>query len=74
MRDDRTGSQPKDDRKARLAEQLRANLQKRKAQARSRRTGEADSRQEGIAAAADCTDVPNNSPNGIRGLGALCLL
>ena len=36
------------DRKARLAEQLRANLQKRKAQTRSRRTGEADSRPEGI--------------------------
>ncbi|BCH26721.1 hypothetical protein MesoLjLc_66200 [Mesorhizobium sp. L-8-10] len=36
------------DRKARLAEQLRANLQKRKAQTRSRRIGEADSRPEGI--------------------------
>jgi hypothetical protein len=40
------------DRKKRLADELRANLQKRKAQARSRRTGEADSRPEGIAAAA----------------------
>ncbi len=40
-----------DDRKARLAEQLRANLQKRKAQARARRAGDADSRQEGISAA-----------------------
>jgi hypothetical protein len=39
------------DRKKRLAEELRANLQKRKAQARSRRIGEADSRPEGIAAA-----------------------
>jgi hypothetical protein len=38
-------------RKARLAEQLRANLQKRKAQARARRTGEADNRPEGIKAA-----------------------
>jgi len=40
-----------DRRKARLAEALRANLQKRKAQSRSRRTGEADTRPEGLAAA-----------------------
>ncbi len=39
-----------DMRKTRLAEELRANLQKRKAQSRSRRTGNADSRPEGIAA------------------------
>ena len=39
------------DRKARLAEQLRTNLQKRKAQARARRSGDADSRPEGISAA-----------------------
>ena len=38
------------DRKGRLAEQLRANLQKRKAQSRSRRTGEADQRPDGLAA------------------------
>lgn len=38
-------------REARLAEALRANLHKRKAQARSRRAGEADQRQDGIAAA-----------------------
>jgi hypothetical protein len=38
-------------RKARLAEALRANLQKRKAQSRSRRTGQADSRPEGLPAA-----------------------
>jgi hypothetical protein len=44
-------STQKDARKARLAEQLRANLQRRKAQARARRTGEADERPEGIAAA-----------------------
>ncbi|MHA6641085.1 hypothetical protein [Mesorhizobium sp. A623] len=37
-------------RKARLAEALRANLQKRKAQSRSRRTGQADSRPEGLPA------------------------
>jgi hypothetical protein len=40
-------------RKARLAETLRANLMKRKAQARARRKGEADGRPEGIAAAKD---------------------
>ena len=38
-------------RKARLAEALRANLQKRKAQARSRRSGDADTRPDGLAAA-----------------------
>ena len=38
-------------REARLAEELRANLQKRKAQARSRRTGEADDRPDGLDAA-----------------------
>ncbi|ESY84301.1 hypothetical protein NKI12_24365 [Mesorhizobium australicum] len=38
-------------RKNRLAEQLRANLQKRKAQSRSRRTGEADQRPDGLGAA-----------------------
>lgn len=35
-------------RKDRLSEQLRANLAKRKAQTRARRTGEADQRPEGI--------------------------
>ncbi|AEH86989.1 conserved hypothetical protein [Mesorhizobium opportunistum WSM2075] len=39
------------DRKDRLAEQLRANLQKRKAQSRSRRTGGADQRPEGLGGA-----------------------
>lgn len=38
-------------RKARLAEQLRINLQRRKAQARSRRAGEADQRPDGLVAA-----------------------
>ena len=37
-----------DTRKARLAAQLRANLSKRKAQARSRRAGEADRRPDGL--------------------------
>jgi len=48
---DKPQESPKDDRKARLAEQLRANLQKRKAQARARRAGEVESRPEGISAA-----------------------
>lgn len=38
-------------RAARLAEQLRANLARRKAQARARRDGAADERPEGLAAA-----------------------
>ncbi|HTV68976.1 MAG TPA: hypothetical protein VMF90_10595 [Rhizobiaceae bacterium] len=38
------------DRKARLAEQLRANLTRRKAQTRSRRAGEADRRPDGLDA------------------------
>ena len=48
--DDKTVSPKKGgtDRKSRLAEQLRANLQKRKAQLRSRRTGEADERPDGL--------------------------
>jgi hypothetical protein len=43
--------QPSDDRRKRLAEQLRTNLQRRKTQARSRRDGSEDRRPEGIAAA-----------------------
>jgi hypothetical protein len=39
------------ERKARLADALRVNLQRRKGQARARRAGEADRRDEGIAAA-----------------------
>jgi len=46
-------SDPAVHRKARLAEQLRANLQRRKAQARSRRDGEADERPEGLGASED---------------------
>lgn len=37
-----------DPRKARLAERLRANLQRRKQQARARRAGAADERPEGL--------------------------
>ena len=50
-RGDRSPTRQDDARKARLAEQLRANLQRRKAQARSRRAGDADLRPEGLAAA-----------------------
>ncbi|MER9236470.1 hypothetical protein NKI56_31370 [Mesorhizobium sp. M0622] len=52
---DKTNSPNKDGppkkagRKDRLAEQLRANLLKRKAQSRSRRTGDADKRRAGEA-------------------------
>jgi hypothetical protein len=38
-------------RKARLAAELKANLARRKAQARARHSGEADARDEGIPAA-----------------------
>ena len=48
---DMSGSAGKADRKARLADELRANLQRRKAQARSRRTGGADERPDGLGAA-----------------------
>ena len=51
MNDQKSGGAAKADRKARLAEQLRANLQKRKAQARARRAGEGDSQPDGIRAA-----------------------
>ncbi|AZO64495.1 hypothetical protein LRP31_31980 [Mesorhizobium mediterraneum] len=47
---DKSGPSKKTDRKTRLAEQLRANLQKRKAQSRSRRTGDADKRPDGLDA------------------------
>ena len=46
-----TASTSEDRRKARLAEALRANLAKRKAQTRARRAGEADQRPQGIGAA-----------------------
>ncbi|MER9873098.1 hypothetical protein [Mesorhizobium sp. M0195] len=48
---DKDGLPKKAGRKDRLAEQLRANLQKRKAQSRSRRTGGADQRPDGLQAA-----------------------
>jgi hypothetical protein len=52
MSDQKSGSAAKaEHRAARLAEQLRANLQKRKAQTRARRLGDADQRPEGVVAA-----------------------
>ncbi|MEP9373519.1 hypothetical protein [Mesorhizobium sp. KR1-2] len=50
-KDTKSPSTAHEQRKARLAEELRANLLKRKAQARSRRTGNPDDRPEGISAA-----------------------
>jgi hypothetical protein len=46
--DEKNPKTDKDGRKERLAAELRANLQRRKAQARSRRAGEPDSRREGL--------------------------
>lgn len=45
----------KDDRKERLAKQLRANLARRKAQARAKRAGEADDRPDGLKGAGKST-------------------
>ncbi|RWN01233.1 MAG: hypothetical protein EOR84_07430 [Mesorhizobium sp.] len=47
---DKGGPSKRADRKTRLADQLRANLQKRKVQSRSRRTGDADKRPDGLGA------------------------
>ncbi len=57
----KTPSSGADVRKLRLAAELRANLMKRKAQARSRRTGEADTRPEGLAAAGDDNEKPEKA-------------
>ncbi|MFC7065490.1 hypothetical protein [Brucella rhizosphaerae] len=45
-----------DPRKKRLAEQLRANLMRRKVQSRSRRAGDADERNDGITAGKEDKD------------------
>lgn len=52
-----------DARAKRRSQELRANLMRRKAQLRSRRAGEEDSRSEGIAAAAspDAVDKPEEN-------------
>ena len=49
---EKTKGGPSTGRDKRLAEALRANLQKRKSQARSRRAGEPDARPDGVEAAA----------------------
>lgn len=58
-REQKKGTLGNDRKSARLAEQLRANLQRRKAQARSRREGAADSRPEGLLKDAD-DDLPKD--------------
>ena len=50
------GDEARQRREARLAAELRANLQRRKQQARSRREGEADERPDGLAASASPPD------------------
>ena len=57
-----TTKSPEDRRKDRLSQQLRANLARRKAQARAKRAGEADDRPEGLEPAG--TDAPDRSENG----------
>ncbi|RCS25715.1 hypothetical protein DUT91_02775 [Phyllobacterium salinisoli] len=49
------------ERRKRLAEQLRANLARRKAQARSRRAGDADDRVDGIEAASNPVNKPSRT-------------
>jgi hypothetical protein len=64
-KDDPPNAVKKPDRKARLAEELRANLQRRKAQARARRTGGADERPDGLAAGRSAGVAENdNEPAG----------
>ncbi|GAA2853876.1 hypothetical protein IG197_09035 [Aminobacter sp. SR38] len=57
----KTPSSGAEQRQARLAAELRANLMKRKAQARSRRTGEADTRPEGLAASEGEMEKPEKA-------------
>ncbi|WP_236016074.1 hypothetical protein [Brucella endophytica] len=52
------------DRKQRLSEQLRANLARRKAQARARRAGSADDRNEGIEVVSDSVNKPSRTDVG----------
>lgn len=59
MSEENTHDEKKDQadrRKKRLADELRANLMRRKAQTRSRRAGDADERNTGITAGKDETD------------------
>lgn len=52
------GKSPEEIRKARLAVQLRANLQKRKAQTRARRTGAEDQRPDGLQSSGPASGEP----------------
>lgn len=62
-RENPKGAQTAEDRrKERLSKQLKANLNRRKAQARARRAGEEDNRDEGIAAASS----PDKSDNSAK--------
>jgi hypothetical protein len=66
MTDDARKSQKSDAKakqKDRLGEQLRANLQRRKAQTRARRTGAADQRPEGIAGSIAAGIDPEKPPS-----------
>lgn len=56
-------------RAARLSQQLRANLQRRKAQARARREGDADERPEGIALAEGAATQPPPGGKAVGGAG-----
>ena len=58
---------PDEARRERLARQLRDNLARRKEQARARRAGAQDSRDEGIAAAAKETTTAKDGDSGERG-------
>lgn len=49
MAEDKKRGEDAEARRKRLAEELRANLQRRKGQARARRAGAADERTEGVA-------------------------
>jgi len=61
------GTSANSGRATRLAEELRANLQRRKAQTRSRRTGEADERPEGLGAADGGDDELGSPAPGAEG-------
>ncbi len=59
-----SGGRKGGDRKQRLSEQLRANLARRKAQARARRAGDADDRNEGIEIVSDSVNKPSRTDVG----------
>lgn len=59
-----TTNSTEDRRKDRLAQQLRANLARRKAQARAKRAGEADDRPEGLGADVEDATAPAEKGDG----------